>query len=1179
MKQKSSRFVVLFSFSILSLFIAWFGQTRLSQASYRDDNPDFDGTLIDHDETWTKDGQYVFDKQVAIVDGAQLIIEPGTVVSFGRGADGAAIPFQIWDGVVEAVGTEAEPIVFRGVNDTGAFFLDFSNASETQSLFKYVRFLKGGDAWFVDVCSDCQQSFLEKFFVKRALAAQEKTGIETLKYWFGKLQMENIVFSESAFTDISAVDSRVNDIIDDQGNHLRKDPSFLFVRDSDFSGDATVPALQVYEDYCFYFALDCPRKITFENNWYGSSNGPNTDNNFAGLASKYIKGTVNLNGWSTTQFFCLKQCYSNVLFLPGLEASRLYIPDGDDGYQAWEPFENNDAMKLYLDADGKSENQNIYTKDIIDNAYIPIKGNIYKAFIEEMNNLRDNGHMINDWKATPYDWRLTLNDIVNNGTADGGAISYAQSTPTPYIVEELKRLASTSKSRKVTIVAHSNGGLVAKALIKKLGDTESARLIDKLVLVAVPQSGTPQAIGALLHGYDQGLPKDWMPFFLSPQTARTLAHNMPGVYPLLPADSYFSGVGSSVFTSPITFDDGAETDTFISIYGHNIGDATELRNFLLDTTGKVAADSENIVAPSIVNSSLLMYGRDIHQDLDTLSIPQSITIYQIAGFGEETLGTIRYWTGTACTVATNDGRCVRYDSTLEYTPEMVIDGDGTVVAPSALALSTSSPNVKQYWVDLDDYDSPVRLRREHADILEVAQLRDFITENIITQSSSVLPAFISVSEPSTSSEKRLRYYLHSPLALSAHDGTGREISTTADTIPGARFKRFGEVQYISLPAEVHPTVALKGEATGSFTLEIEEVEGNTIVATTTFAGIPSIADSRVTMDFPDGTIEQALPLTIDYDGDGRADYQVNPVINGTATLGDGDDGDTTPPATTMMLTGTEGTNDWYISDVTVALTATDNDGGSGVEKTEYSLDNGAIWNTYTEPLIVSIEGTTRVLFASTDKSNNREETKTRAIKIDKTAPEAKMVFNPDTEQLDIIGTDNLTQDVSVLVIEKPDMKPTSKKAKELKRWFPKWFEKHRRNLPDMLATLTDEAGHTTSIAFEKTKDKKGYIFMRVQAIGYDENETILSNAFAQYKWQIDRKKQYRLFASHLKTTSVDIESHYIPARNETWIMGQSQDLADNDRDDDAERRLVRQKLPGMIIPALLTRQGEVEAAY
>jgi len=95
--------------------------------------------------------------------------------------------------------------------------------------------------------------------------------------------------------------------------------------------------------------------------------------------------------------------------------------------------------------------------------------------------------------------------------------------------------------------------------------------------------------------------------------------------------------------------------------------------------------------------------------------------------------------------------------------------------------------------------------------------------------------------------------------------------------------------------------------------------------------------------------------------------------------------DITSPITTISVLGTHGMNEWYLSNVTVTLTATDN--VSGVAKTEYSFDN-TTWITYTTPFTITNEGTTIVYYKSTDKAGNVETTKTETIKIDKTIPSA-----------------------------------------------------------------------------------------------------------------------------------------------------------------------------------------------
>ncbi|MEK9151120.1 MAG: hypothetical protein AAB547_00640 [Patescibacteria group bacterium] len=882
--------------------------------------------------------------------------------------------------------------------------------------------------------------------------------------------------------------------------------------------------------------------IDATNNWWGDASGPRHPSNPQGIGDA-VTNYVFFDPWlgNDPLLGCIVNCYSNVLFLPGLEASRLYA--GDD--KLWEPYGDADVEKLYLDEDGKSIRNDIITRDVIDNAYVPIKGNIYKSFLSDLDEWKNTDNLIADYVVAPYDWRLSLDDILNSGKKTGENISYTEPTASPYIIQELRRLASTSKSGKITLIAHSNGGLVAKALTDKLG-AEAADLIDKIVFVAVPQSGTPQAIGAILHGYDQGLPVSWFPFTLTPKTARTLAQNMPSAYNLLPSDAYFSGEGSGIDTPVITFEDGASTDSFIGKYGKKIDSSSELRDFLSDNEGKVSADSANIGSPSSVNSGLLAYGENTHQALDdNWSAPAGVSVYQIAGFGEETLGTIKYWTGQEC-LHEGGKICSSRVPKLEYTPELVVDGDGTVVASSALAMSTSAANVSRWWVDLHKYNNELpgslaRFDGEHANILEVSELRNFIKENILTQSSSIFPDYISNVKPTTNDMRRLRYFLHSPLTLSARDSSGNMISATEDAYPGATYRRFGEVQYISVPADSSPTLVLDGLDTGSFTLEVQEVSGGEVTETTTFSAIPASPDTEVTMNFSDGTIENASPLTVDYDGDGTTDFSLAPKPGETVTI------DTLAPTTTATLSGTVGSNDWYTSDVTVTLSAADNEGGSGVEKIEYSIDSSAMWSMYAEPFIISKEGVTDVRYFSTDKQGNKGEVKTKAIKIDKTAPEAKIQFNPATQKLDVIGIDV----VSGVVVTNTET----------------------------VSTVTDEAGHTLTLTFSKVQDKQRRIVRTLESIAYDGITTPLA-ATLRYKWVYNEKKGgYRFFVSHIRTDIKVLESHYRPKKNITVIMEKPRDLNDSDEDDDVDTRPTKAKLPGMVVPGIVTESGQVNITY
>jgi parallel beta-helix repeat protein len=95
--------------------------------------------------------------------------------------------------------------------------------------------------------------------------------------------------------------------------------------------------------------------------------------------------------------------------------------------------------------------------------------------------------------------------------------------------------------------------------------------------------------------------------------------------------------------------------------------------------------------------------------------------------------------------------------------------------------------------------------------------------------------------------------------------------------------------------------------------------------------------------------------------------------------------DSIPPTTTIALSGTLGNNDWYISDVLVTLTAADNEGGSGVKNTEYSLDN-VVWIVYAGPFTLDTDGEKTVYYRSTDNRDNVETAKSQGLKIDETNP-------------------------------------------------------------------------------------------------------------------------------------------------------------------------------------------------
>jgi hypothetical protein len=103
------------------------------------------------------------------------------------------------------------------------------------------------------------------------------------------------------------------------------------------------------------------------------------------------------------------------------------------------------------------------------------------------------------------------------------------------------------------------------------------------------------------------------------------------------------------------------------------------------------------------------------------------------------------------------------------------------------------------------------------------------------------------------------------------------------------------------------------------------------------------------------------------------------------------DDDTTPPVTTHKFDPPfpNGDNDWYISDLEITLTATDD--SSGVNATYYRINN-IEWREYIEPVIISDDGYCFFEYYSIDNAGNEEDVHSFTIKIDQTKPKLRCYY-------------------------------------------------------------------------------------------------------------------------------------------------------------------------------------------
>jgi len=593
---------------------------------------------------------------------------------------------------------------------------------------------------------------------------------------------------------------------------------------------------------------------------------------------------------------CTENCFSSVLFLPGMMGSRLY----ENEEELWVSISDSRQEKMSLDENGKSIND-VYTKNdtqriegegdetgVVDDVF---SLNIYQSFIEDLEKWKTEDETIEDYAFIPYDWRLSLEDIITNGSVSGYNLSYraTQDFSESFILQKLRGLQESSRTNKVTIIAHSYGGLVAKALIEKLKETNDPlyNQIDKLILVAVPQIGTPESAMSILHGLDIG-----GGFVMSNNRSRQLSENMPTIYNLLPSDNYYNTV-DPLFEADrlVRFQGHLLLQNQISEYGEEISNTTELKNYILGTDGRSKPSFENTLDPNIGNAYLYEQAEEVHGMLDHWQPPSDMKVIQVAGWGVETKSGLDYRVYPGLLPG---------EEYVSYVPRRVIDGDKTVVAPSALWMSPSNPNIERWWVDLLTYDTIINISRDHKDIFEVSNLRKFIEHEIkkVSGGSSFFDEDnIVVSNTPTFNlgGTRLHYILHSPLTLAVKDSQGNYTGLDPITgeikqeIPDVIYEQIGEVQYLSVPEGLNHTLHMTGVEDGVFALDIEKQEGNEIVEKTSFQGIPSFTNTLANIDISANQELKNSVLEIDQDGNGTVDKTIEAEDDGITVY------DTIPP--------------------------------------------------------------------------------------------------------------------------------------------------------------------------------------------------------------------------------------------------------------------------------------------
>ncbi len=445
-------------------------------------------------------------------------------------------------------------------------------------------------------------------------------------------------------------------------------------------------------------------------------------------------------------------------------------------------------------------------------------------------------------------------------------------------------------------------------------------------------------------------------------------------------------------------------------------------------------------------------------------------------------------------------------------------------------------------------DSRITLDAKHSDLPEAAQC------SIVKE----LSGKESCSEMHEIDTPNILYLnLFSPIDIQIISPSGKRVGknfengSIYDEIPGAFYTGYhtdNEFVTIPNPEKGEYRVLTQGTGTGKYRIEIAHISENEKPGKPAEESIVTLSGTAQT----DMVTEELIIVTDDV-----VSVPDEPV-------------DTLPPVTQISLSGTQGQHDWYTSPVTISLNAQDEE--SGIKKTEYSLDDGHSWIAYAAPFTLTNEGKTLLQYRSTDQAGNQEVTHTDLIQIDMTPPEARISFHLETQRLDIVGEDTVDQNMPLPTVQVTD---TPIILTAWQKWMMKfWGATFPTTRTTLTATLVDAAGRNTILTFDQVKKQKNRLFLTLQSI---DSGGVITKPMAtiQYKWHQDKNQRIIRLASSLHTQDDFIETHYLSVKDVTRLMRFSRELADDDSDDDAGSRLVKQKLPGMVIPGILTEQGMV----
>ncbi len=472
-----------------------------------------------------------------------------------------------------------------------------------------------------------------------------------------------------------------------------------------------------------------------------------------------------------------------VVFLPGIGGTRLYQGTIAADFELWPVAAVGDRLRLGLLDDGRTAapGANVVVGPPIDSAFgTAVYGPFYAAMAAA--KYREDDRLF----SFAYDFRLDVDSAAAH-------------------IDRLERridavLAKTGR-QQVVLIAHSMGGLVARAYLHAKG----GRKVAKLITMGTPHLGAPKAWYALLRGYNFGNRS------ANPMLMKELGRNWPGAHNLLPGQPFVRAVDSA--DRPWSL-----SDTYLARF-HSV-----TRQLDWDFW-KVAFKKETYAVsrdwPWQLNPALVARATATRAALGTTA-PHGVPTYTIVGCSRMTLDGYQ-----AQVVPAGDLKGPLQPHLLDAAGQgfwmvpVAGNGDGTVPIWSAACLTGD----RRFYVPDQDQDPAEHFllpssRRVQTIVKGV--LNGYINKpaDVPDYNAAEPPEWAPVNEE----EWRLEFLLACPAHLRVRDAQGRQLGFTADgevleQLPNGLCSADADRETIVLRRVTGPLVVqVTGTDNGEFTL-------------------------------------------------------------------------------------------------------------------------------------------------------------------------------------------------------------------------------------------------------------------------------------------------------------------------------------------------------------------------